>query len=247
MTSKLRDAKFDVVAMNRILAHEGILDAYGHVSVRHPEDPQRFLLSRARSPENVEIDDVLEFDLIGKALDPQPGVALYIERYIHAALYEARPEVNAVCHNHTLSILPFSISTSTKLSRTINASKLFGEGVPIWDIADEFGTDTDMLVRRIEQGRSLAKAVGGGDLALMRGHGSVVVSSRPRELVNACLSTDRGAKAQLSVLALGGLRPFTEVELAPHEGLPGGLQGDGRAWEYFLNRAGMSDASRDAE
>lgn len=219
MTSKLRDAKFDVVAMNRILAHEGILDAYGHVSVRHPEDPQRFLLSRARSPENVEIDDVLEFDLNGEALDPQPGVALYIERYIHAALYEARPEVNAVCHNHTLSILPFSISTSTKLSRTINASKLFGEGVPIWDIADEFGTDTDMLVRRIEQGRSLAKAVGGGDLALMRGHGSVVVSSRPREVVNACLSMDRGAKAQLSVLALRWSAPVHGGRARPARGL----------------------------
>lgn len=242
MTSDLRDAKFDVVAMNRILANEGILDAYGHVSVRHPEDPGRFLLSRARSPENVEVDDVLEFDLNGEAVHPPAGVALYLERYIHAALYEARPEVNAVCHNHTLSILPFSISTSAKLSRTINASKLFGEGVPVWDIADEFGTATDMLVRTIEQGRSLARTVGGGALALMRGHGSAVVSSQPRDVVNACIAMDRGAKAQLSVLTLGGLRSFTEVELAPHEGLPGGLRGDGRAWEYFLRRAGISNA-----
>jgi ribulose-5-phosphate 4-epimerase/fuculose-1-phosphate aldolase len=242
MTSTLDGAKSDVVSMNRILGNEGILDAYGHVSVRHPEDPQRFLLSRARSPENVEIDDVLEFDLNGDAIDAPPGVALYIERYIHAALYEARPEVNAVCHNHTLSILPFSISTSTKLSRTINASKLFGEGVPIWDIADQFGTATDLLVRNMDHGRSLARAVAGGDLALMRGHGSAVVTARPRDIVNACLSMDRGAKAQLSVLALGGgLRPFTDVELVPHDGLPGGLRGDNRAWEYFVRRAGISD------
>lgn len=241
MTASLTDAKADVVAINRILASEGILDAFGHVSLRHPENPDRFLLSRARSPENVELSDVLEFDLNGEAVDP-PSVPVYIERFIHAAVYAARPEINAVCHNHTLSILPFSISKGTTLSRTINASKLFGEGVPVWDIAADFGAETDMLVRNIEQGRSLAKAVGSGALALMRGHGSVVVSAEPRNVVNACLSMDRGAKAQLSVMALGGgLRGFTDVELEPRSGLPGGLRSDDRAWEYFVQRAGIAD------
>lgn len=238
MTTSLRDAKLDVVAINRILGHEGILDAYGHVSLRHPDDPGRFLLSRARSPENVELDDILEFDLSGETAD-RTGVPLYLERFIHAALYAARPEINAVCHNHTLSILPFSISTTTTLSRTINASKMFGERVPIWDIADDFGPATDLLVRNIEQGRSLARTVGGGALALMRGHGSVVVSAQPRNIVNACLSMDRGAKAYLSVLTLGGVRTFTDVELVERSGLPGGLRGDDRAWEYFLKRAGI--------
>jgi len=240
MRTSLREAKLDVVAINRILANEGILDAYGHVSVRHPEDPGRFLLSRARSPEYVDFDDVLEFDLTGESVE-STNVPVYLERFIHAALYAARPEINAVCHNHTLSILPFSISTTTTLSRTINASKLFGEGVPVWDIADSFGPETDMLVRNIEQGRSLAKTVGDSALALMRGHGSVVVSTQPRNVVNACLSMDRSAKAQLSVLTLGGLRTFTDVELLERSGLPGGLRADDRAWEYFVQRAGIVD------
>lgn len=241
MTDSLQDAKLDVVSMNRILAREGILDAYGHVSCRHPDDPSRFLLSRARSPENVEVEDILEFDLEGELAGPPTGVPLYIERFIHAAAYAARPEINAVCHNHTMSILPFSISTTTPLTRTINASKLFGEAVPIWDIANDFGPESNMLVGNIEQGRSLAKAVGDGALALMRGHGSVVLSAQPRNIVNACLSMDRGAKAQLSLVSLGAdLRGFTDVELEPHSGLPGGLRNDDRAWEYFCNRAGIA-------
>jgi ribulose-5-phosphate 4-epimerase/fuculose-1-phosphate aldolase len=241
MTSSVETTKRDLAAINRILGREGILDAYGHVSARHPERADRFFLSRARSPENVEIDDIIEFDFEGRPSDPGVDVPLYLERFIHAALYDARPEVNAVCHSHTLSILPFSIARSVKLTRTVNASKMFGEGVPIWDIADEFGTETDMLVRTIEQGRSLAGTVGVGSLALMRGHGCVVTAAQPRRIINACLSMDRGAKAELSLVSLGGsLRPFTDVELAPRDGLPGGLKEDDRAWEYFVNRAGLA-------
>src|SRR5579875_2689425 len=111
MTQAVESARRDLVAANRILGHEGILDAYGHVSVRHPEDPTRFLLSRARAPELVEETDVLELDLDGEAAVPG-GPPLYVERFIHAAIYAARPDVHAVCHNHAPSILPFSVSST---------------------------------------------------------------------------------------------------------------------------------------
>jgi len=239
MPDEVGEAKRELVAANRILGREGILDAYGHVSVRHPGDPSRFLLSRARSPENVEVADVFEFDAEGELAEEQAGVIPYLERFIHAGVYEARPDVLAVCHNHAVSILPFSISRSVRLRATVNASRMFGDGVPVWDIADDFGGSTDMLVRNMAQGRSLARALAAGPIALMRGHGSVVAASGPRQVVYRCLDMDRGARAQLAVMTLGAVRSFTDAELASHPDLPPGASPDDRAWEYFLRRAGL--------
>jgi HCOMODA/2-hydroxy-3-carboxy-muconic semialdehyde decarboxylase len=233
--------RHELVAANRILGHEGILDAYGHVSVRHPGDPGRFLLCRARSPEYVEVADVLEFDGEGEVVDGS-GAVPYIERFIHAGVYEARPDVAAVCHNHAMSILPFSISRSARLRATINASRLFGDGVPVWDIADEFGDRTNMLVRTMTQGRSLARSLGPAAVALMRGHGAVVTAGGLRQVVYRSLDMDRAARAQLAVMTLGGAdRSFTDAELAPHPDLPAGASRDDRAWEYLLHRAGLGE------
>jgi ribulose-5-phosphate 4-epimerase/fuculose-1-phosphate aldolase len=234
------DVRPELVAANRILGHEGILDAYGHVSVRDPGNPGHFLLSRARSPENVEVEDILEFDGEGEVIG-DTDAAPYVERFIHAGVYEARPDVTAVCHNHAMSILPFSISRSVRLRATVNASRMFGDGVPVWDIADEFGTSTNLLVRNMAQGRSLARTLGLGPVGLMRGHGSVVAATGLRQVVARCLDMDRGARAQLSAMTLGPTRPFTEAELAPHADLPAGLASDDRAWEYLLRRAGLAE------
>jgi ribulose-5-phosphate 4-epimerase/fuculose-1-phosphate aldolase len=243
MVADLVDLKQDLVAANKILGHEGILDAFGHVSVRHPENSGHFLLCRARSPEYVEVADVLEFDgqgdLVGDA-----DVIPYVERFIHAGVYQARPDVLAVCHNHALSVLPFSISRSVTLRATINASRMFGDGVPVWDIADEFGDATDLLVRNMAQGRSLARALASGPVALMRGHGSVVAGSSLRDVTDSCLNMDRGATAQLGVMTLGAERSFTDAELT-HAGLPPGLTADDRAWEYLLRRAGLTGPGLD--
>jgi ribulose-5-phosphate 4-epimerase/fuculose-1-phosphate aldolase len=232
------DIRRELVAANRILGREGILDAFGHVSVRDPQHPGHFLLCRARSPENVEVADVLEFDAEGGLLGGD-GAIPYVERFIHAGVYEARPDVMAVCHNHALSILPFSISRSVRLRSTINKSLMFGEGVPVWDIADDFGDRTDMLVRNMAQGRSLARALGSEVLGLMRGHGSVVTGGSVRQVVTRCLHMDLGARAQLAVMTLGERRTFTEAELQPHPALPAGSTSDDRDWEYFLRRAGL--------
>lgn len=234
----------ELVAANRILGHEGILDAYGHVSVRHPGEPGHFLMCRARSPEYAEVADVLELDGAGGVVG-RPDAIPYIERFIHAGVYEARPDVAAVCHNHAMSILPFSISRAARLRATINASRMFGDGVPVWDIADEFGDRTDMLVRTMAQGRSLARALGAEAVTLMRGHGAVVTAGGLRQVVYRCLDMDRAARAQLAVMTLGGpARSFTEAELAPHPALPAGTSSDDRAWEYLLHRAGLGEGPR---
>jgi HCOMODA/2-hydroxy-3-carboxy-muconic semialdehyde decarboxylase len=224
----------NLVIANRILGHEGILDAWGHVSVRHPDRPDRFLLSRARAPELVEERDLLEFSLDGEPVAPAE-VGLYSERFIHAAVYEARPDVTAVCHNHALSVLPFSISRSVSLTPVVHTASFLGGEVPVWDIADEFGTSTTMLVETVEQGRSLSRTLGDGPAALMRGHGSVVAGADLEKLVTLCIAMDRNAKVQLQAAQLGEVTPLHPGEVATRLG----RTRDSRAWEYWSRRAGF--------
>src|SRR5437660_10447152 len=216
---RLEDVRRDLVKANRILSHEGILDAFGHVSARHPERTDRFLLSWARAPELIEEADLMEFALDGTALDdPRPA---YLERFIHGAIYAERPDVMAVCHNHTLSILPFSISKSVKLRPVVHTASVLGGEVPVWDIADEFGSDTNLLVVNMEQGRSLARAVGQGRLALMRGHGSVVVGATVPQVVSACMSMDKNAQVQMQALHMGEITPLAPGEITRQAVPPG--------------------------
>src|SRR5687767_13808744 len=147
----------DLVLSNRILANEGVVDAFGHPSIRHPDDPTRFIISRSLGPELVTEDDLQVFTLDGEQVGGNPDRA-YLERVIHGAVYEARPEVMAVCHNHAHSVIPFSV-TVVPLRPIAHLAAPIGAEIPVWDIADEFG-DTDMLVRTMEQGRSLARALG---------------------------------------------------------------------------------------
>lgn len=238
----LASALNDLVASNRILGNEGILDAFGHVTIRHPEDTNRFLMSRARAPELVEVGDILEFMLDGTPIDPN-GPAAYIERYIHGAIYEARQDVVAICHNHTASILPFSIAKTPQLRAVVHLSGFIGGPVPIWDIATKFGDDTDMLVRSIEQGRSLAEVLGDGRVALMRGHGSVVVASDVITLTARSVALDKNAKVQLDALRLGEITPLSEGEIArilDRESVPrSGTVADSRDWELWKRRIGL--------
>ena len=145
-----------VVTANRILAREGIVDALGHVSLRHPEHPDRYLLSCSRSPELVVEDDIMTFTLDGEPVDGDARTP-YTERFIHGALYEARPEIASVVHNHAYDVIPFGI-TEAPLRPVINVAAAIGEQVPVWDIRDRFG-DTNSLVTNMEQGRDLAICV----------------------------------------------------------------------------------------
>lgn len=228
----------DVVAGNRILGREGILDAYGHVSARSPGSGDgTFLLSRARAPELVEAGDVLEFSPEGEPLTPTDW-PLYLERYIHAAIYAARPDVGAVCHSHTPSILPFSVSL-TPLRSVIHTARFIGTGVPVWDLAREFPGEWSPLVRTLAYGQSLAAALGDGGMALLRGHGCVVVGRHPQEVVSRCIAMDRNARVQETAHGLGEYTALHEGECEdPRDPGPPPAQ-DNREWEYFRRRAGL--------
>lgn len=230
----------DLVIANRILAHEGLLDAYGHVSVRHPEDPDRFLLSRSRSPEQVEPEDVLTFDLEGQPVvaDDRP---LYLERFIHAAIYAARPDAQTAVHAHTEGLLPFSI-TDTPLRAVIHSASDIGARVPVWDIADRFGPDTDLLVRNMDQARDLSATLGDAEIALMRGHGFAHAGRSLPTTARLCVFLARNARVQLAAHALGGtLTPIGEGETdARKRNFQADSSAIQRAWVNWAARAGCN-------
>src|SRR5690348_2024528 len=196
----LRSTLEELVIANRILAREGVLDGFGHVSARHPDHPDRYLMSCSRGPELVRREDIVEFTLQGEPLN-QNGRALYAERAIHGAIYAARPDVMAVCHNHSPSVIPFGI-TRRALRPVLHMGALIGADVPLWDIRDDFG-DTNLLVTTWPQGQSLARGLGDKRAALMRGHGSVVVGVSLKEVVMASVYLEVNAKLQLQALSLG--------------------------------------------
>ena len=171
----------ELVLANRILNDRGVLDAYGHVSIRHPADPNRYLMARAIAPGLVTAEDIMEFDLDSNPVDRR-GRSMFVERFIHGEVYKSRPEVNAVIHTHSMGVIPFSV-TQTPLRPVIHNASFLHVGVPVWEIRDAGGT-TNMLVRDGKLGQSLAAALGDKPVALMRGHGNVVVGrmsgSRPR-------------------------------------------------------------------
>lgn len=224
----------ELVHANRILGNEEILDAYGHVSMRDPDVTGSFVMSVARAPGLVSPTDLVNFSIdSGEPLD-RDDRPIYIERFIHAAIYAARPDVNAICHNHALSILPFSISPTNPLRSVIHVGRFMGGKVPVWDIADDFGPDTSLLVRCLDHAQSLTRALGGRDVALMRGHGSVVVAQDLHELVERCVDMDRNARVQLAAHSLGQYQPLHEGECKyVIERLS---RGDDRAWNYFVDR-----------
>ena len=160
-----------LAAANRILAHEDVVDAFGHVSIRDPDNPKRYIMARSRSPELVEFGDLIRFEQDGKSLDPENRTP-YGERMIHGAIYEARSDGNAVVHNHAYALLPFGITGRT-LEPVVHVASIIGAKIPLWDIQTKF-KETDMLVRTMDQGRDLAATLGKNTCALMRGHGAIV-------------------------------------------------------------------------
>ena len=227
----------ELVVANRILANEGVVDAFGHVSVRHPEEPSHYVIARSLGPELVTAGDVQRFTLEGEQVggDTRPA---YAERAIHGAIYEARPDAQAVCHNHAPSTIPFGV-TGVPLRPIFHMASLLGSEIPVWDIADEFG-ETDMLVRTIDQGRSLARTLGRRRVALMRGHGSVVAGRTLREVVTTCVYPEQNARLQIQATALGQIRYLSDGEIQrTGEMLLGSLASD-RAWDTWRRRVQVS-------
>jgi ribulose-5-phosphate 4-epimerase/fuculose-1-phosphate aldolase len=191
----------DIATGSRILADFGVLDGFGHVSARHPSNPNRFLMARSLAPALVTPGDIMEFDLDGNAIDAR-GRALFLERFIHAEVYRARPDVMGVVHTHSPGVLPFTV-TKVPLRPIFHNPSFLGAGVPVWDIRKEFG-DTDMLVRNQAIGKSLAQALGVKPVLLMRGHGDVTVGPSVKMAVFRAYYTDVNAKLQMQAMALGG-------------------------------------------
>jgi len=231
----------DLVIANRILAHEQVVDAYGHVSVRHPERPDRFFLARSLAPELVTHDDILEFTLDGEPVKEQMR-ALYLERFIHSGILEARPDVTAVVHAHAEDTLPFGIASATPLRPVIHSGSFLGAHVPIWDIADKFG-DTNLLVTNVEQGRDLAKCLGASNVALMRGHGFAAAARSLIEVVRMAVFLPRNARALFKAAQLGGqIKYLSQGEIdARNRGYGPYAPETWRAWEYWANKAGVGN------
>jgi HCOMODA/2-hydroxy-3-carboxy-muconic semialdehyde decarboxylase len=227
-----------LVIANRILANEGVVDAYGHVSMRHPGHPERYLLACSRSPELVERTDIMEFTLDGNPISDDKRT-LYLERFIHGAIYEARPDVGAVVHAHAEDVLPFTITT-TPLRPVIHSGSFMGGHAPVWDIADTFGDRTNLLVTNVAQGRDLARCLGSHSVALMRGHGFAAAAPSLIEVVRLSVYVPRNARALMAAIRLGGeVKSLSQGEISARAA---GYQPNSvetwRAWEYWAIRAG---------
>ncbi|HEY5988029.1 MAG TPA: class II aldolase/adducin family protein [Streptosporangiaceae bacterium] len=221
----------DLVDANRILADQGVVDGYGHVSVRHSGSPERYLLSRSLAPELVTAPDVVEHDLDGRPVnDARP---LYLERFIHGEIYRVRPDVQAVVHHHSPSVIPFGVSR-VPLRPLYHMSAFLGEGVAVYDIRDDAGM-TDMLVRTPALARTLAETLGSRGAALMRGHGAVVVGTSLPQAVGRSIYMELNARLQAQAMGLGGEITY----LAPEEARQAAatIAGYERAWDLWKRRS----------
>jgi ribulose-5-phosphate 4-epimerase/fuculose-1-phosphate aldolase len=233
----------ELVTANRILAREGVVDSFGHVSIRHPDRPDRYLLSRARAPECIEADDLMEFALDGTPIDAA-GRKPYAERFIHGGVYEARPDVRAVVHHHSPGVIPFSV-TATTLSPIMHMCAGIGARVPTWDSRTSFG-DTNLLVTTLDMARDLAAALDARPAILMRGHGAVVAGASLREVVFNSVYLQLNAELQMKAVALGAINFLTDGEIAAVLKTRGSFTFE-RAWEHWCRRAGRPYDARPME
>ena len=228
------DLRSLVVQGSHILANEGVMDGFGHLSARHPDNADQFLISCSRSPELVTLDDIMELDSDGEPVDSNDSMKPFLERFIHAAIYAARPDVNAVVHHHAKELVAVGIS-ETNLRPVMHMAGAMGSTVPTWDIRDRFG-DTNLLVTNMEQGQDLANCLDSNSAALMRGHGAVIAKASVQETVLTAIYMHVNAQIMVQAAPFGKIKYLSdgETELAV-ECLLGPVPFQ-RAWEYFTRR-----------
>ncbi|HQT63187.1 MAG: aldolase [Acidocella sp. 20-57-95] len=245
--TKVKDIIEDIVAANRILAAENVVDAFGHVSARHPTKPGHYFLSRALPPELITAEDIMEFTFDGKVLNGDTRKP-YLEKDIHGALYEARPDVKSVVHNHSRSVIPYTV-TNEKLRPIVHSCATIGCHVPVWDAQTKFG-DTNLLISNMEMGRDFAKVLADNNTALMRGHGCTVIGRSVREAVYTAVYLEVNAGLQMQATRFPPVKYLTDGEIKlisqrladakPNEGYD-------RAWEYWCRHAGVEARYRTAD
>ncbi len=224
----------DLVAANRILVDQNVLDGYGHVSVRHDRDPSRYLMARSLAPELVSAADIMEYDLDSTPVDAR-GRAMFIERFIHGEIYKARPDVKAVVHCHSPAVIPFGV-TGVPLRPLYHMSAFIWQGVPVFDIRDAMGGMTDMLVRSPAIGQALAGTLESRTAALMRGHGAVIVGPSLPVAVFRSVYLEMNAKLQAQAMSQSAGVRFLDVEEArrAEASIAGTLA---RPWELWKRKA----------
>ena len=191
----------DLVTANHILANEGVFDGFGHVSVRNDQNPERFWIARSMAPSLVTTEDMVECDFEGVVDDPQ-GRKSYLERFIHCAIYKARPDVMAIIHSHSPAIIPFGV-TGARLRPICHMSGFLGSSTPVFEIREAVGESSDMLIRNLDLGKALAHTLGGHAVALLRGHGNVVVGNSIKQAVFRAIYTESNARLQAQAMQLG--------------------------------------------
>jgi ribulose-5-phosphate 4-epimerase/fuculose-1-phosphate aldolase len=225
--------KSELVDANHVLAHQGVLDAFGHVSVRQPEHADHFLISRSMAPELVNVDDIIVMDLACNVTDGSQARP-YLESFIHAEIYRARPDVQAVVHSHARSVIPFG-AVNVPLRPVCHMAGFLSKGAPVFDIRHRFGC-TDMLVRNASQGKALAATLGRASVALMRGHGFVSTGDSIAQAVFRAIYTEANAAIQASACMLSKQVAYLDVE----EGLAAdetNSQQIDRAWSLWKRHA----------
>jgi len=215
----------DLVDANHILYNEGVVDGFGHISVRHPANPNHFLIARSMAPALVTAADIMTIDLDSNPVGPNPP-ASYAERFIHGEIYRARPDVMAVSHSHSPSVIPFGIVPGATLRAVSHMGAFIGDGAPVFEIRDT-APASDMLVRTPELGKALAKSLGRFNIVLMRGHGSTVAGATLRQAVYRAIYAEWNAKLQLDALRLGSPIYLTREE----------AEGAARANDAAIDRA----------
>jgi len=242
--TRIKDLIEDIIAANRILAAENVVDAFGHVSARHPENPGCYLIARALPPELITAEDIMEVTLDGEVMSGDRRKP-YLERYIHGAIYEARPDVKSVVHSHSRSVIHY-IVTDEKLRPITHSCATIGCHIPVWDAQATFG-DTNMLISSMAMGRDFAKVLGQNNAALMRGHGCTVIGRSVREAVYTAVYLEVNAGLQMQASRFPPVKFLTKGEIKiicqrladakPNEGYD-------RAWEYWCRHAGIEARTR---
>jgi HCOMODA/2-hydroxy-3-carboxy-muconic semialdehyde decarboxylase len=192
----------DLVVANRVLSNQQVLDAFGHVSVRDPRDPNRFLMGRNLAPALVTRGDIVQYDFDGNAIGAPATFTHFLERFLHGEVYRARPDVMAIVHSHSPAVIPFGVST-VKLQPLYHMASFLAAGVPVFEIRDVGGPATNLLISNSALGKSLAQTLGDNNVALMRGHGDVVVASSLPMAVFRAVYTETNARLELQAIGLG--------------------------------------------
>jgi ribulose-5-phosphate 4-epimerase/fuculose-1-phosphate aldolase len=224
----------ELVTANQILFDQGVVDAFGHISVRHDKRPDRFLLARNMAPSRVTAEDIVEFTLDGEAVNAN-GRRVYLERFIHGEIFRKRPDVMAVIHSHSHSVVPLSVVKGVRLKAIFHMAGFIGQGAPVFEIREAGGDATDLLISSNHLGRALAEHFDGHDIVLMRGHGSTVVGGSIKQAVYRAVYAELNARYQLQAMQLGEVTFLTEGESqACVQNVEGQVQ---RPWDMWLEQA----------